>query len=95
MAGQSYSFLQLSVKVFKVLAWVALALQVATGLILLVTGGPGVPVGGVDIPARLVGVLNVFAALIYFFLFMFISNVTRLLLEVHAQLSGGASAARS
>jgi len=93
MVGQDYGFLRVSVIVFKVLAWIALALQVITGLILLVGGGPGVPVGGVEVPARLVGVLNVFAALIYFFLFMFVSNVTRLLLDVYTRLSGGSARA--
>ena len=94
MAGSDYGYLRVSVIVFKVLAWLALGLQVVTGVILLVGGGPGVPVGGVEVPARLVGVLNIFAALIYFFLFMFISNVTKLLLDVHARLSGSGSSAR-
>ena len=87
MAQQDYSFLRKSVLVFKVLAWVALALQSITGLILLIGGGPAVSIGGVDVPARLVGVLNLVAAAIYFFLFLFISNVTRLLVDLYGHVT--------
>lgn len=79
----SRKFLKTSATVFAVLAWVSLALQLVVGLIVLVMGGPPVFVGGAEIPARLVGVLNFVAAAIYWFLFMFISHVTRTLLEVH------------
>jgi hypothetical protein len=81
-------FLHLGATIFKVLGWIALVLQVVIGLILLIGGGPDVPVGGVDIPARLVGVLNLVAAAIYWFMFTFISQLTKLLLEIHAKVSG-------
>ena len=67
--------------------WVSLVLQLVVGLVVLVMGGPPVPIGGAEIPARVIGVLNFVAAAIYWFLFMFISKLTRVLLEVHAQVT--------
>ena len=84
--GQSateYKFLNIGATVFKVLAWVALVLQIVMGLVLLVGGGPAVLIGGVDVPARVVGILNCVAAAVYFFLFTLASNVIRLLLDLH------------
>ncbi len=81
------AFLRKSATVFAVLAWVTLGIQVVVGLIVLVVGGPAVPIGGAEIPARVIGVLNFVAAAIYWFLFMFISTMTRVLLEVHSQVT--------
>ena len=83
---QNYGFLRVGVKVFQVLAWISLLLQVVVGLILLVTGGEAVPIAGVNIPARVVGVLNCVAGVIYFFMLFLIANVIRLLLEIRGQL---------
>jgi len=77
--------LQWGVKVFKVLAWVILAIQTILGLILLVIGGTPIPVGGVDVPARLVGVLNCFGAVIYFFMMYLVASVLRVLLDLHGR----------
>ncbi len=88
--GQSsseYKFLHIGATVFKVLAWVALVLQVVMGLVLLVGGGPAVLIGGVDVPARVVGILNCIAAAVYFFLFTLASAVIRLLLDLHAHVT--------
>jgi len=87
--AQPYKFLQVSVKVFRVLAWLALALQVITGLILLITGGEPVVIGGLDLPARLVGVLNLVAAALYFFSFWFMGSLIQLLLDIRSRLPGG------
>ena len=84
-------FLRLSAVVFKVLAWLALGLQVIAGLILLIFGGEPVVVGGiggVELPARVVGILNFVAAAVYFFFFWLASCVIRLLLEIRAKLPG-------
>ena len=89
MAQQSEGFLRVSATIFKVLAWVALVLQAVMGLILVIGGGPAVPIGGIDVPARVVGVLNLLAAAIYWFLFTFISKVTQLLIDVHAHVTKG------
>ena len=78
--------LKASITVFKVLAWLSLVIQVVVGLILLIGGGPAVPIGGVEIPARVVGVLNCVAGAIYFFLLLLVANVIRLLLDIHKKL---------
>lgn len=81
-----YKFLRVSVKVFKVLAWVSLVAQVVTGLILVVGGGEPVLIGGIDVPARVVGVLNFVAAGMYFFTMWLVSNVLQLWLDIRDQL---------
>ena len=82
---------KIGVTVFRVLAWVSLVIQGILGIVLLVTGGEAVAVGGVDIPARVVGVLNVVAAGIYFFMLTLMASVLKLLLDIRAHQSGGAS----
>ncbi len=89
MAGAGYGFLKKSATVFKVLAWISLVLQVVVGLILLIGGGQSVPIGGVDVPARVVGILNCVAGAIYFFLWLFLSHIVRLLLDIHCGLNKG------
>ncbi len=82
--AQPYKFLRGSVVVFKVLAWVALALQVVTGGILVVTGGAPVSIGGLDVPARVVGLLNFVAAAMYFFSLWLMSSLIQLLLDLRS-----------
>ena len=77
-----YRLLQVGVKIFKVLAWVSLVIQALLGLVLLVTGGSPVTIGGVDVPARIIGVLNCLASVIYFFMLSLVANVLRLLLDL-------------
>lgn len=84
MASDS-AFLSKGAAVFAVLAWVSLGIQVVVGLMVLVMGGSPVPVAGVELPARLIGVLNFIAAAVYWFLFMFMSKLTRVILAVHAR----------
>lgn len=85
--AQPYKFLRVSVVIFKGLAWVAVVLQSVTGLILVIGGGEPVPIGGLDIPARLVGVLNFVAAAFYFFSFWLMAGVVRLLLDIREAVS--------
>ncbi len=85
MTAKETSVLRLGVTVFRVLAWIALAVQGLMGLVLLVTGGDPVLLGGLDVPARVVGLLNVVAAVVYFFMFLLMSAVIRLLLDLHAK----------
>ena len=86
MAQSSEKFLGFGVKVFKVLAWVSLVLQVIVGMILLVSGGPAVPIGGVDVPARVVGIMNCVAGALYFFMLSLVAHVIRLLLDLRGRL---------
>lgn len=90
MAQQGDRFLRVSATVFKILAWVALILQVVMGLILVIGGGVDVPIGGVSVPTRMVGVLNIVAAVVYWFLFMLVAAVIRLLLDLHAHVTKSA-----
>ena len=80
-------FLRPSVLVLKILAWLSLVLQILVGLVVLVMGGDPVLLGGMDVPARLVGVLNLVAVAIYFFLFMFIAHVTQVLLALYDRMA--------
>ncbi len=82
MMKEPSGLLRVGVRVFKVLAWVSLVVQVLVGLYLLIVGGEAVPVGGVDIPARVVGMLNCVAGVIYFFLLCLASSVIQVLLEI-------------
>ncbi len=83
--GDQYKLIHAGVVVFKVLAWVSLLIQGALGVYLLVTGGPPVPVGGVDVPARVIGILNLVAAGIYFFILLLVSAVLKLLLDLRGR----------
>ena len=83
-------FLAIAALVFKVLAWVSLGIQALVGVVVLVVGGPPVPIGEAEIPARVIGVLNFVAAGIYWFLFMFISKMTRVVLDLHARATKAA-----
>jgi heme A synthase len=85
--AQGQGFLRTSVRVFAILAWVSLGIQVIVGMAVLVLGGPPVPIGGAELPARVVGLLNFLAAAIYWFLFTYLSRLTKLLLEIHSSLS--------
>ena len=89
--GKSYTFLRVSARVFKILAWIALAVQVITGLILVVTGGTPVVIGGIEVPARVVGVLNFVAAGMYFFSLWLMSNLISLLLDIRERLGTSSS----
>jgi hypothetical protein len=88
---EKHAFLRTGATVFAVLAWVSLILQVVVGLIVLVVGGPPVPLGGAQIPARMVGILNFVVASLYWFLLMFVSKLTRLLLALHEQVTKSGS----
>jgi len=82
---KSSRFAGIGATIFAVLAWVSLGVQLLVGLIVLIIGGPPVPIGGAEIPARVIGILNLLAAAIYWFLFMFIASLARLLVDLHRQ----------
>ena len=91
MAQSGDRFLQASSTIFRVLAWVTLVLQAVMGLILVIGVGEAVPIGAIELPARVVGLLNLVAAAIYWFLFTFISKITKLLVDVHAHATKACS----
>ena len=89
---QGTTFLKRSATVFSVLAWVLGGIQVVTGVVLLafgpgVLGTPTVTMLGTDVPVRLISVWNFLAAPVYWFVLTFISRLTHLALEVHAQVT--------
>jgi len=87
--AQSHKFLRVSATVFKVLAWVALVLQVVAGFILLIGGGEPVIIGGLQVPARVVGGLNFIAAGMYFFSLWLMRALVLLLLEIRERVERG------
>jgi hypothetical protein len=89
--AQPDNFLRVSVVVFKVLAWVVAGFQVITGLILLIGGGEPVFVGGLEIPTRVVGLLDFVAAALYFFFLWLTGSLIRLLLDIRDRLPAGGS----
>lgn len=92
MTAKSMKFLQVSVTVFKVLAWVVLVLETLAGLNFLIRGGDPFVIGDYEIPARLVGVMNFVAAGTYFFSFWLVSTLIQLLLDIRKQLPGAPTA---
>ena len=80
--AQSYKFLRVSTVILKTLAWVAVAFQVVTGLILIIQGGEPVPIGTFELPVRVVGLLNFVAAGLYFFSFWLMKSVLQFLLDI-------------
>ena len=84
----SERFLELSVKVFAILSWVALVFMMGVGLYLIVVGGDPVPIGNTDfeLPARVLGFLWCIPAAWYFFVLRLASYVLWLLLDIRAQL---------
>ena len=90
-AKKPYRFLRVGATVFKVLAWLTLVFQVVTGLILILGGGGGeqASIGGIELPMRILGLLNFVAAAVYFFSFWLMASLIRLLLDVRERLPGG------
>ena len=84
-----YKFLRVSVTVFKVLAWLTMVFQVITGLILVITGGEPIFIGGLELPTRVVGILNFVAAGVYFFSFWLMASLVRVVLDIRERLPGG------
>ena len=82
----SSKFLRIGARVFVVLAWVSLVVQVGVGVFILAVGGDPVMFAGVDVPARLLGLLNCIGGAVYFFLLLLISHVLRVLLEIRQRL---------
>ena len=92
--AQPYKFLQVSTVIFKVLACIALVVQVVTGLILVIRGGEPVLIGGAELPVRLVGLLNFVTAAMYFFSFWLMGSLIRLLLDIRGQWPSGQQVGR-
>ena len=79
--AKSYGFLKAASTIFKILAWVALALLVVVGIVTVVTGGTA------DVPRWTGLVFLVLGAWSFFQLFTF-GSLIRLLLDLTNHSSG-------
>ncbi len=93
--AQPYKFLQVSTVVFKVLAWVTLALYTVSGIALIITVGPPVPLLGVEVDAHLFGVVYLLAGGANFYFLWLIRSIIQVLLEIRSGLPGASGAAAS
>ena len=80
---KDYKFLGIASTIFKVLAWVILALGVVMGLLVLITGGGPTPAGVPPTP-RAAGLVFILMGAFYFLLMYSISEVITLLLDMNA-----------
>ncbi len=80
----SYKFLRIGATVFKVLAWVSIALGAISAVIIFIGGGaPEAP--------RVTGFLGILVGMIYFFVSFTLSEIITLLLDIRCKLDKGSS----
>ena len=78
-------FLGISAKIFKVLAWVSVAVGVISAIVIFIGGGtPEAP--------RSTGFIGLLLGVVYYFVFFTASGVITLLLDIHGKLDKGPSA---
>ena len=70
------TFLSTAKGIFKIIAWIALALGVLYAISILVSGGGGGP--------RWISAVGLIAGLFYFFLFYSVGEIINLLLEINS-----------
>ncbi len=80
--ARPYKFLQVSTMVFQVLAWVTLALYVISGIALIITGGPPVPLMGVEVPARLFGFIYLLAGGANCYFLLLVRHLIQIVLDI-------------
>ena len=84
MVGE-YKFLRVGEKIFKVMAWISVAVGVISALVIFIGGGtPEAP--------RLTGFVGLLLGLVYFFIFSVASEVIALLLELKNKVGKGQGA---
>ena len=82
---KTYKFLKIGSIVFKVLAWVSLAVGVISAIVIFIGGGtPEAP--------RVTGFIGLLLGIVYFFISLIASEVIKLLLEIRCKLDKSASA---
>ena len=83
---KEYKFLKIARTIFKVLGWVALALGIVTGAIVLITGGgaPTITPQGIEIPTtpRAAGLIFMVMGVFYFLILYTISEIINILLDM-------------
>jgi hypothetical protein len=80
---KKYKLLEVSSLIFKVLAWVSLAVGIVASVIIFIGGGtPEAP--------RITGFIGLLLGIVYFFIFLVASEVISLLLEIRSKVEKGA-----
>ena len=81
--GKNYKLLEVSTIIFKVLAWVSLAVGIVASIVIFVGGGtPEAP--------RVTGFIGILLGVVYFFMFLVTSEIIALLLDIKSKVEKGA-----
>ena len=81
--GKNYKLLEVSTIIFKVLAWVSLAVGIIASIVIFVGGGtPEAP--------RVTGFIGILLGIVYFFMFLVTSEIVALLLDIKLKVEKGA-----
>ena len=81
--GKNYKLLEVSTIIFKVLAWVSLAVGIVASIVIFVGGGtPEAP--------RVTGFIGILLGIVYFFMFLVTSEIVALLLDIKLKVEKGA-----
>ena len=82
---KDYKFLKIGVTIFKVLAWVSVAVGVISALVIFIGGGtPEAP--------RATGFIGLLLGMVYFFIFTIASEAIALLLDISNRIGKGSNA---
>ncbi|MDP8230457.1 MAG: hypothetical protein P9L93_05075 [Candidatus Gorgyraea atricola] len=82
---EKYKFLKISAVIFKVLAWVSVAVGIVSSIVIFIGGGtPDAP--------RVTGFIGLLLGAVYFFVFFTASEVISLLLELSCKCEKGSQA---
>jgi hypothetical protein len=80
---KKYKLLEISSIVFKVLAWVSVAIGTIAAIVIFIGGGtPEAP--------RTTGFIGLLLGVVYFFIFLVTAEVIALLLEIRSKVEKGA-----
>jgi len=82
---KDYKFLKIGVTIFKVLAWVSVAVGVISAVVIFIGGGTS------EAP-RATGFVGLLLGVVYFFIFTVASEVIALLLDISNRIGKGPSA---
>ena len=79
---KKYKLLEISSIIFKVLAWVSLAIGIVAAIVIFIGGGtPEAP--------RTTGFIGLLLGVVYFFIFLVTAEVIALLLEIRSKVEKG------
>lgn len=87
---KEYKFLKVARNIFKVLAWVVLALGIIVGIVVIVTGASTitpVPPGGVPPTPKAAGVIFMIMGAFYFLILYTIAEIIGILLDINTSCS--------